>query len=70
MPLRSGRFFTDSDTADAPRVVIVDERLAKKFWPNADPIGRRMFLPEKPDDLVKPGPERQVDRRSSASSAR
>jgi predicted permease len=29
--LKRGRFFTESDTPDAPRVVIVDERLAKKF---------------------------------------
>jgi predicted permease len=52
-----GRFFTDSDTADAPRVIIIDERLAKKFWPNADPIGRRMLQPDKPEDLSKPGPD-------------
>ena len=45
VPLKRGRFFTDADTQGAPRVVIVDERLAKKFWPDADPIGRRMYLP-------------------------
>ena len=27
-----------------------------KFWPNADPIGRRMYLPDRPEDVVKPGP--------------
>ena len=54
IPLKRGRFFTDSDTADAPRVVIVDERLARKFWPNADPIGRRMYQPQRPEDVVKP----------------
>jgi putative ABC transport system permease protein len=59
VPLRRGRFFTESDTAGAPPVVIVDERLARKFWPNADPIGRRMFQPERPDDLLKPGPDRK-----------
>jgi putative ABC transport system permease protein len=56
IPLKRGRFFTDSDTADAPRVVIADEALARKFWPNADPIGRRMYLPQRPEDVVKPGP--------------
>jgi putative ABC transport system permease protein len=40
-----GRFFDDRDGADAPRVVIVDEKLARRFWPNQNPIGRRMFLP-------------------------
>jgi hypothetical protein len=37
--------------------VIIDERLANKFWPNADPIGRRMYLPDSADDVVKPGPK-------------
>jgi putative ABC transport system permease protein len=54
--LKRGRFFTEADRAGAPRVVIVDERLAQKFWPKADPIGRRMYLPDRPDDVVKPGP--------------
>jgi predicted permease len=55
-PLRRGRFFTAADTATAPGVVIIDERLAKKFFPNVDAVGRRMFLPDRPEDLVKPGP--------------
>jgi predicted permease len=54
--LLSGRFFDARDTADAPRVVIVDERLARKFWPGKDPVGRRMFLPDRAEDLVTPGP--------------
>ena len=57
VPLKSGRFFTDSDTSDAPRVVIVDEQLAKLFWPNQDPVGRRMYLPDSPEDVAKPGPK-------------
>jgi predicted permease len=55
VPLKSGRFFTDSDTATAPRVVIIDEQLAKRFWPNQQAVGRRMYLPDKPDDVSKPG---------------
>ena len=55
VPLRRGRFFTDSDTTAAPRVVIVDEVLARKFWPDRHPIGRRMYLPQSPQDVVKPG---------------
>ena len=57
VPLKSGRFFTDSDTPEAPRVVIIDEQLAKHFWPNEDPVGRRMYLPDSPEDVVKPGPK-------------
>jgi putative ABC transport system permease protein len=56
VPLKRGRFFTAGDADGAPRVVIVDERLAKKFWPKADPIGRRMYIPDKPEDIAKPGP--------------
>jgi predicted permease len=54
--LKRGRFFTDSDTPDAPRVVIIDEQLAARFWPNQDPIGRRAYLPNKPSDVTSPGP--------------
>jgi predicted permease len=54
--LKRGRFFTDSDTPDAPRVVIIDEPLAARFWPNQDPIGRRAYLPDKPSDVASPGP--------------
>lgn len=42
IPLLRGRSFTDADDADAPRVVIVNETLAKKFWPGQDPIGKRV----------------------------
>jgi predicted permease len=54
--LRRGRFFTDSDSNNAPRTIIIDERLAKRFFPNTDPVGKRMFEPGSPEDLVKPGP--------------
>jgi putative ABC transport system permease protein len=54
IPLLRGRTFSDSDTESSPRVVIVDERLARKFWPGADPIGRRMYQPENPNDLLTP----------------
>jgi predicted permease len=48
-----GRRFDERDNETAPRVVIVDERLAKHFWPNSDPIGRRMFQPSDSKDLQK-----------------
>ena len=56
VPLMSGRLFTDSDTASSPPVVIVDDVLARKFWPGQDPVGRRMFQPENAEDFTKPGP--------------
>ena len=40
-----GRSFNDGDTETSPRAIIVDERLARHFWPSQDPIGRRMYFP-------------------------
>ncbi len=58
IPLKRGRLFTASDDERAPKVVIIDERLARRFWKDADPIGRRMWKPEAPDDLTRgPGPK-------------
>jgi predicted permease len=44
-PLIRGRYFDERDHAAAPGVVIVDERLANRLWPDADPIGKRLFMP-------------------------
>ncbi len=41
-PLLRGRGFTAQDHTDTPRVVVVNETLARKFWPNEDPVGRRL----------------------------
>ena len=53
IPLRSGRFFSEHDTADMPRVVIIDERFAQRFWPNGDAVGKHLwFDPNKPITIV------------------
>ena len=39
-----GRFFEDRDGDGAPLVSIVDESLAQAFWPNQDPIGKRLHI--------------------------
>jgi predicted permease len=44
IPLRSGRFFNEHDTASEPRVVIIDEHMAQEYWPNQDPIGKRIHI--------------------------
>lgn len=46
IPLLEGRGFTDRDTAEAPRVAIVNDTLAARFWPQANPIGKRLVIPE------------------------
>jgi putative ABC transport system permease protein len=43
--LVAGRFFDDRDTDRAPKVIMIDDRLARRFWPNQNPIGRRMYKP-------------------------
>jgi len=55
--LKKGRFFNASDTFEAPKSVIVDENLARKFWPKQDPIGRRIYQPDSPEDVARPGPK-------------
>jgi len=44
IPLVRGRAFTDNDAANSPRVVIINQALAKKYWPKEDPIGQVMII--------------------------
>jgi predicted permease len=61
--LVSGRFFDDRDVqppgakpsafgTPQPRVVIVDDRLARRFWPGQNPVGKRMYQPTDPNNLT------------------
>ncbi|HKQ40701.1 MAG TPA: ABC transporter permease [Verrucomicrobiae bacterium] len=43
-PLIRGRFFTEADNADAPPVIIINQALAKKYWPNEDALGKRIVM--------------------------
>jgi putative ABC transport system permease protein len=42
LPLRRGRAFTRHDDAGSPSVAVVSEALARKYWPNEDPVGKRI----------------------------
>jgi predicted permease len=44
VPLVRGRVFADGDTGAAPRVVIVNEAMAKKYWANEDPLGQLIVI--------------------------
>jgi len=44
IPLLRGRAFTDGDTAGSARVVIINEAMARKFWPNENPIGQQLLI--------------------------
>jgi putative ABC transport system permease protein len=44
IPLRAGREFTDSDSAGAPPVIVINETAAQRFWPGEDPLGRQITV--------------------------
>jgi len=55
IPIKRGRGFTPADRADAPGVILISEAMAKRFWPNEDPMGKRLvtaFAAEKPREVV------------------
>ena len=50
IPLLKGRFFSDQDNEHSPDVIVVDDVFAHKFFPNQDPIGKRILF----DSLAEP----------------
>jgi predicted permease len=52
IPIVSGRAFQQSDTADSRKVAVVNRRLAEKYFPNQDPVGKRFRLDGPQGDWV------------------
>ncbi|MBL8203168.1 MAG: ABC transporter permease [Blastocatellia bacterium] len=52
IPLVRGRYFTAQDTANSLGVAIIDETMARKYWPNEDPLGKRISFER--DDQGQP----------------
>ncbi len=48
IPLERGRFFTSQDRDHSPPVIVVDDEFARKFFPNQNPIGKRVNLEGNP----------------------
>lgn len=44
VPLQAGREFSDADNATAPKVVIVNQAFARRFWPNENPVGKHVVV--------------------------
>jgi putative ABC transport system permease protein len=51
IPLVSGRVFDASDVPDAPHAAVISQSLARKYWPNEDPIGKRLQFGNMDGDL-------------------
>jgi putative ABC transport system permease protein len=47
IPLLRGRFFTAADTAEAQKVALIDDTMARTYLPGEDPIGKRLLLGKK-----------------------
>jgi putative ABC transport system permease protein len=48
-PLRAGRVFVSADSADAQKLVIVNEAFARRFWPGANPLGKGVTIGRWPE---------------------
>ncbi|HXG65019.1 MAG TPA: ABC transporter permease [Blastocatellia bacterium] len=46
--LKRGRLFTGQEVRERRNVVVINEALAKKYFPNEDPLGRRLIIPLRP----------------------
>lgn len=44
IPLKKGRFISENDTIHSPSVVVIDELLARKYFPNEDPVGKHLTI--------------------------
>src|SRR5260370_11930187 len=53
IPILRGRGFRASDTADAPRIAVVNEQFAKHYWPGVNPMGKRIRLDSRAGTLVE-----------------
>jgi len=44
IPLKAGRYFAEADNSGAPGVAAISESLARQYWPNENPVGKRIRL--------------------------
>src|SRR5215469_3495813 len=52
IPLLRGRFFAPQDSVQSLRVGVIDENFAREYFPNEDPIGRRVMMGNAPVEII------------------
>jgi len=52
IPLIKGRMLTERDVADAPKVVVINQSMAKRYFPDEDPIGQRLQFWDEQREIV------------------
>ena len=60
IPMLRGREFTDQDNAGAPAVAIINDEMARKFWPNGDPLNDRILIGKGVGPEFEADPPRQI----------
>lgn len=58
--LLDGRLFNADDAEGRPRALVIDDRLAKRFWPNQSAVGKRMYFPEDISNILAKPKEEQM----------
>lgn len=53
VPILRGRGFLESDKPDSPRIAVVNQHFANRFWPHQDAIGKRFHLQDAKGPLVQ-----------------
>ncbi|HET9785762.1 MAG TPA: ABC transporter permease, partial [Pyrinomonadaceae bacterium] len=68
VPLLAGRYFTGQDDENSARVTIINETMARRYWPGENPLGKRVtlnfeamkFYPDRAPDLDLPAGMREI----------
>ena len=68
-PLLAGRQFTAADNAQAPKVLIVNQTFAHRFWPGRNPVGKRVVVGRWPEPAEVVGVAADVKNRGLAQNA-
>src|SRR5262249_53959744 len=55
IPVKRGREFTDRDTRNAPLVAVINETMARRYWPGQDPVGQQILV-----SIILDQPPRQI----------